>query len=164
MPKSKRSWRVKTRTSGSASCGVNYMAAPWTSSRTSVTTGSRKPRPWCDSSRGSLRPTARVAMTPFSTVRAPCMLGLSNTRAALQALQLREALLRVTSELRWVASDYDLGDAFTKKKAECRLGPFEAVEDWPLECGPSPSPQPESATAPDDRRFELWSMPKGLTS
>ena len=50
------------------------------------------------------------------------MLGLSNARAALQALQLREHLTRTGAELRWVASDYDLGDALTKKKAECRLG------------------------------------------
>ena len=50
------------------------------------------------------------------------LLGLSNTRAALQALQLREALVRAATELRWLASDYDLGDALTKKKAECRAG------------------------------------------
>ena len=50
------------------------------------------------------------------------MLGLSNARAALQALQLREHLTRTGAELRWVASDYDLGDALTKKKAERRLG------------------------------------------
>ena len=50
------------------------------------------------------------------------MLGLSNARAALQALQLRGHLTRTGAELRWVASDNDLGDALTKKKAECRLG------------------------------------------
>ena len=50
------------------------------------------------------------------------MLGLSNTRAALQALQLRESLIRGATELRWVASDYDLGNALTKKKAETRAG------------------------------------------
>ena len=50
------------------------------------------------------------------------MLGLSNARSALQALQLRESLHRTLAELRWVASDYDLGDAFTKKKQDCRLG------------------------------------------
>ena len=50
------------------------------------------------------------------------MLGLSNTRSALQALQVRESLLRAATELRWVASDYDLGDALTKKKQESRVG------------------------------------------
>ena len=50
------------------------------------------------------------------------MLGLSNTRSALQALQVRESLLRAATELRWVASDYDLGDGLTKKKQESRVG------------------------------------------
>ncbi|OLP93846.1 hypothetical protein AK812_SmicGene24198 [Symbiodinium microadriaticum] len=38
------------------------------------------------------------------------LLGLSNTRAALQAFQLRDNLRRTAAELRWVASDFDLGD------------------------------------------------------
>ncbi|CAE7887494.1 unnamed protein product, partial [Symbiodinium microadriaticum] len=50
------------------------------------------------------------------------LLGLSNMRAALQAFQLRDNLRRASGELRWVASDFDLGDALTKKKAECRVG------------------------------------------
>ena len=50
------------------------------------------------------------------------MLGLSSARSALQALQLRESLHRTLAELRWVASDYDMGDAFTKKKQDCWLG------------------------------------------
>ncbi|OLP80083.1 hypothetical protein AK812_SmicGene39554 [Symbiodinium microadriaticum] len=50
------------------------------------------------------------------------LLGLSNMRAALQAFQLRDNLRRVACELRWVASDYDLADAMTKKKPESRVG------------------------------------------
>ena len=50
------------------------------------------------------------------------LLGLSNIRAALQAFQLRDNLLRTGGELRWLASDFDLGDALTKKRAECRTG------------------------------------------
>ncbi|CAE7822031.1 unnamed protein product, partial [Symbiodinium sp. CCMP2456] len=46
------------------------------------------------------------------------LLGLSNMRAALQAFQLRDNLARVGCELRWLASDYDLADALTKKKLE----------------------------------------------
>ena len=42
------------------------------------------------------------------------LLGLSNMRAALQAFQLRDNLKRVGCELRWLASDYDLADAFTR--------------------------------------------------
>ena len=49
------------------------------------------------------------------------LLGLSNLRAALQAFQLRDNLKRCGSELRWLASDYDLADALTKKRSECRL-------------------------------------------
>ena len=44
------------------------------------------------------------------------LLGLSNLRAALQAFQLRDNLKRCGSELRWLASDYDLADALTKKR------------------------------------------------
>ena len=50
------------------------------------------------------------------------LLGLSNTRSALQTLQVRESLVRAATELPWVASDYDLGDARTKKKPESRVG------------------------------------------
>ena len=50
------------------------------------------------------------------------LLGLSNMRAALQAFQLRDNLGRTCGELRWVASDFDLGDALTKKRADCRVG------------------------------------------
>ena len=50
------------------------------------------------------------------------MLGLSNLRSALQALQLRESMIRTNCFLRWLASDYDLGDALTKKRPDCRTG------------------------------------------
>ena len=58
------------------------------------------------------------------------LLGLSNLRAALQAYQLRDNLGRVGCELRWLASDYDLADAFTKRKAESRLGLQRFLETW----------------------------------
>ena len=48
------------------------------------------------------------------------MLGLSNLRSALQALQLREQMIRAGCSLRWLASDYDIADAMTKKRPECR--------------------------------------------
>eukprot|EP00439_Symbiodinium_sp_Y106_P012966 s3447_g1.t3 len=50
------------------------------------------------------------------------LLGLSNMRSALQAFQLRDNLERVACELRWLASDYDLADALTKKRADSRIG------------------------------------------
>ena len=58
------------------------------------------------------------------------LLGLSNTRSALQALQLREYLQRAGSKLRWVASDYDLGDSLTKKRPDCRVGLQKFLKTW----------------------------------
>ena len=58
------------------------------------------------------------------------LLGLTNMRAALQAFQLRENLRRCGSELRWLASDYDLNDSMTKKKAECRDGLLKLMSTW----------------------------------
>jgi hypothetical protein len=58
------------------------------------------------------------------------LLGLSNLRAALQAFQLRDNLKRCGSELRWLASDYDLADALTKKRPECRLGLQRFLQTW----------------------------------
>ena len=43
-------------------------------------------------------------------------------RAAHQAFQLRDNLKRVNCDLRWVASDYDLADALTKKRGDSRIG------------------------------------------
>ena len=48
------------------------------------------------------------------------LLGLSNTRAALQVFQLKESLPRCATKLIWLASDWNLSDALTKKKRECR--------------------------------------------
>jgi len=58
------------------------------------------------------------------------LLGLSNSRSALQALQLREYLQRAGSKLPWVASDYDLGDSLTKKRADCRVGLQKFLKAW----------------------------------
>ena len=65
-------------------------------------------------------------------VNEPPLLGLSNMRAALQAFQLRDNLKRVNCDLRWVASDYDLADAFTKKRGDSRVGllKFLKSRDW----------------------------------
>ena len=58
------------------------------------------------------------------------LLGLSNLRSALQAFQLRDNLQRVRCELRWLASDYDLADGLTKKKAEARTGLLKFLATW----------------------------------
>ena len=66
------------------------------------------------------------------------LLGLSNLRSALQAFQLRENLRRVGAELRWVASDYDLADAMTKKKSDSReaLLKFMQCQLWSIAFDP----------------------------
>ncbi|CAE7227902.1 GIP [Symbiodinium sp. CCMP2456] len=66
------------------------------------------------------------------------LLGLSNTRAALQAFQLRGNLERAAGNLRWVASDYDLADALTKKRADCRVGLLRFLQTglWSIKYDP----------------------------
>ena len=67
------------------------------------------------------------------------LLGLSNMRAALQAFQLRDNLKRVGCELRWLASDYDLADAFTKKRGESRLSLLKYMKNrcWSIAFDPN---------------------------
>ena len=67
------------------------------------------------------------------------LLGLSNMRAALQAFQLRDNLRRAGCELRWLASDYDLADALTKRKLEARLGLLKFLRSghWSIRFDPS---------------------------
>ena len=67
------------------------------------------------------------------------MLGLSNTRAAIQAYQLKEFLPRCLSKLLWLASDWNLADCMTKKKAECRksMEYFFQRRVWMLKFDPS---------------------------
>ena len=48
------------------------------------------------------------------------LLGLSNMRAALQAYQLKEAIPACLTTLLWLAGDWNLSDALTKKKPESR--------------------------------------------
>ena len=66
------------------------------------------------------------------------LLGLSNMRAALQAFQLRDNLRRTGTELRWLASDYDLADALTKRKAEARQGLLRFLQTgrWAIKYDP----------------------------
>ena len=67
------------------------------------------------------------------------LLGLSNLRSALQAMQLRENMIRVNTKLRWVASDYDLGDSMTKKRPDSRVGlmKFMKTRLWCVAYDPS---------------------------
>ncbi|CAE7826829.1 GIP [Symbiodinium sp. CCMP2456] len=67
------------------------------------------------------------------------LLGLSNIRAALQAFQLRDNLQRAGCRLRWLASDFDLADALTKKKEEARQGLLKMLRTghWSIRFDPS---------------------------
>ena len=66
------------------------------------------------------------------------LLGLSNTRAALQAHQLKESLPLCGTKLIWLASDWNLADGLTKKKKECResLEYFLRKRVWMLRFDP----------------------------
>ena len=56
--------------------------------------------------------TAKVDFMPCSTTK---------VFSWVWATQLQEYLQRAGARLRWVASDYDLGDSLTKKRADCRI-------------------------------------------
>ena len=66
------------------------------------------------------------------------LLGLSNVRAALQAEYLKQALPDCGTKLIWLASDWNLSDALTKKKKECResLEYFLQHRRWMLKFDP----------------------------
>ena len=57
-------------------------------------------------------------------------LGLSNARAAVQAYQLKENVLRDNTQLLWIAGDWNLSDALTKKLQECRQGLILFLRTW----------------------------------
>ncbi|CAE7581414.1 Smyd3, partial [Symbiodinium sp. CCMP2456] len=67
------------------------------------------------------------------------LLGLSNMRSALQAFQLRDNLQRAGCKLRWLASDFDLADALTKKREEARQGLLKMLRTgyWSIRFDPS---------------------------
>ena len=66
------------------------------------------------------------------------MLGLSNVRAAIQAFQLKSFFRDNGAVLIWLASDWLLADALTKKKDECRksLQQFLSKGVWMLQYNP----------------------------
>ena len=65
-------------------------------------------------------------------------LGLSNARAAIQGHQLKEGMRRVRTKLIWLASDFNLSDALTKRASECRrsLVQFLRTGVWMLRFNP----------------------------
>ena len=67
------------------------------------------------------------------------LLGLSNMRSALQAFQLRDNLQRAGCKLRWLASDFDLADALTKKREDARQGLLKMLRTghWSIKFDPS---------------------------
>ena len=66
-------------------------------------------------------------------------LGLSNIRSAIQAFQLKENFDRENSKLIWLAGDWNISDALTKKSAECRHGLklFLKTNVWQLKFDPA---------------------------
>ena len=66
------------------------------------------------------------------------MLGLTNARSALQAYQLREQLDTGGARLIWLAGDWNLSDAFTKKALVARQGLMQFLRNflWRLHYDP----------------------------
>jgi len=66
------------------------------------------------------------------------LLGLSNTRSALQALQLREQLRDAEGRLIWISGDWNLSDALTKKCKTARQGISQFLKSgvWKLTFDP----------------------------
>ena len=66
-------------------------------------------------------------------------LGLSNSRAAIQGHQLKEGMRRVKTRLIWLASDFNLSDALTKRSSECRKSFVQFLRNgiWMLRFNPN---------------------------
>ncbi|CAE7238730.1 unnamed protein product [Symbiodinium sp. CCMP2592] len=66
-------------------------------------------------------------------------LGLSNARAAIQGHQLKEGMRRVKTRLIWLASDFNLSDALTKRSSECRKSFVQFLRNgiWMLRFNPN---------------------------
>ena len=58
------------------------------------------------------------------------LLGLSNIRSALQAFQLREQLEQAKASLIWIAGDWNLSDALTKKSKTARASLVQFFRTW----------------------------------
>ena len=58
------------------------------------------------------------------------LLGLSNIRSALQAYQLRESLEQSKAALIWIAGDWNLSDALTKKSKTARTSLVQFFRTW----------------------------------
>ena len=66
-------------------------------------------------------------------------LGLSNAKAAIQSFSLKQSLMEITLSLKWLAGDWNLGDALTKELADCRrsLAKFLQLKKWRLRFDPA---------------------------
>ena len=117
MRKFKQFLKVKIRISAHASFGVKSMVLDLPVHAMPTRWNSQKK--WCNKLKESFALTVKGGFDAVLYNESP-LLGLSNSRSALQALQLREYLQRAGSKLRWVASD--LGDSLAKKRADCQVG------------------------------------------
>ena len=72
------------------------------------------------------------------TLQEGAYLGLSNVRAAIQAQQLKQYLSRVGTKPIWLAGDWLLADAMTKKKLESRASLIQFLKQgiWMLQYNP----------------------------
>ena len=65
-------------------------------------------------------------------------LGLTNVRAAIQAFQLKQSLALAGTNVIWLAGDWLLGDASTKRSPECRKSLIQFLQQgvWMLKYSP----------------------------
>ena len=81
-------------------------------------------------------------------------LGLTNVRAAIQAFQLKQSLALAGTNVIWLAGDWLLGDAFTKRSPECRKSLIQFLQQgvWMLKYRPE---RPEHVGWMQFQEFEL---------
>ena len=65
-------------------------------------------------------------------------LGLTNVGAAIQAFQLKQLLALTGNHVIWLAGDWLLGGAFTKRSPECRKSLIQFLQQgvWMLKYSP----------------------------
>ena len=99
------SWRLRTRTSESASFGPRYMALVDRASPARTLHSPLSSRPFA--SRASSAPTAVAAMTRWGSIKVLFLVRMLSS-------------VQTTCKLRWLVSDHDLADALTKKRGDAR--------------------------------------------
>ena len=125
-------WRVRTRTLERDSCGANSThGAPIGDDVLNSANNMVK------TIYGIVGTDSKGGFDAVTRSEGP-MLGLTNTRSALQAYQLREQLDHGGAKLIWLAGDWNLSDALTKKPQVARQSLLQFLRNfvWRLHYDP----------------------------